>query len=411
MTSSGGPTGALGGPNVASGGPNGAELTAKVNGHLDYLSQLAKQLGVNDPVESYLVPVLGKWSDLHDEAGRWRAAAQVASTVTTRLTSPLGGLDAAWQGADADSFQEYMRTVGLAGHDLADALTAMADALDKTADGIRQIASEMVDMLADTAEQSSDAMTVPVGGSARAKQHLDELDEPSGKMYESVRDVLDAFVKLCNGVQGGQLYSGITMAHKMPGQNWAPPAPVTSAPVTSMPVMPPVAVPSPSSVSPASVPTQPSATQSAAAVSTHAAASAASAHAAASASSGQGGASAASTHAAAASAAGAQAAHSGGAAHAAAQQTGPPPESGAVAGPSDSPPATVPGSTPPVTAEGQGPAGAAGGSSGMPMGMGGMGGARGGGDAEHKSKLKLTGDPREIFGKPERTAPPTIGEE
>ena len=39
---------------------NGTDLTAKVNGHLDYLSQLATRLGVHDPVESYLVPVLGK---------------------------------------------------------------------------------------------------------------------------------------------------------------------------------------------------------------------------------------------------------------------------------------------------------------------------------------------------------------
>jgi hypothetical protein len=45
--------------------------------------------------------------------------------------------------------------------------------------------------------------------------------------------------------------------------------------------------------------------------------------------------------------------------------------------------------------------------------MGGMGGMRGGqgGDAEHKSKIRIAGDPREIFGKPDRTAPPTIGEE
>jgi hypothetical protein len=47
------------------------------------------------------------------------------------------------------------------------------------------------------------------------------------------------------------------------------------------------------------------------------------------------------------------------------------------------------------------------------MPMGGMGGMRGGqgGDAEHKSKIRIAGDPREIFGKPDRTAPPTIGEE
>ena len=50
-------------------------------------------------------------------------------------------------------------------------------------------------------------------------------------------------------------------------------------------------------------------------------------------------------------------------------------------------------------------------SSGMPMGMGGMGGMKGqGGDQQHKAKTRLTGDVKDIFGKPDRTAPPTIGD-
>ncbi|HEX9334374.1 MAG TPA: WXG100 family type VII secretion target, partial [Pseudonocardiaceae bacterium] len=335
----------------SSGGPDGAELTAKVDGHLDYLSQLAKQLGVHDPVESYLVPVLGRWSDLHDEAGRWRSAAQVASSVTSRLTAPLAGLDAAWQGADADSFLEYMHNVGLAGHDLADALGAMADALDKTADGIRQIAGELVDMLADTAEQSSDAMTVPVAGAARARQHLDELDHPGSQLYESVRDVLDAFGKLCNGVQGGQLFSRITMSHKMPTQNWTPPAAAVPPPATVPPAQPPPAVP-PAAVRAPAAAGPPASTTASATPATHRSGG------------GGGGGGGVPAHAASAGApAGAPA--SGLAAH----QTGPPPESGAVATPSDSTPATVPGSEPPAAT----PAAAGGaGGGGMPMGMGGM---------------------------------------
>jgi len=170
--------------------PSGADLTAKVNGHLDYLSQLATRLGVHDPVESYLVPVLGKWSDLHDEAAKWRTAAKAATDVTSRLTSPLAGLDAAWQGADANSFLDYMQNVGLAGHDLADALTAMADALDKTATGLRQIAGELVDLLADTAEHSSDAMAVPVAGESRARQFLDEFARQGHALTRGADDVV-----------------------------------------------------------------------------------------------------------------------------------------------------------------------------------------------------------------------------
>jgi len=156
-------------------GQQGTDLTAKVNGHLDYLSQLATRLGVHDPVETYLVPVLGKWNDLHDEATKWRTAAKTAADITSRLTAPLGGLDAAWQGADANSFLDYMQNVGLAGHDLSDALTAMADALDKTATGLHQIASELTDLLTETAEHSSDAMAVPIAGESRARQYLDEI--------------------------------------------------------------------------------------------------------------------------------------------------------------------------------------------------------------------------------------------
>lgn len=373
------------GPAVTS---DASALTAPVNGHLDYLSQLTQQLGMPDPVETYLVPVLGRWSDLHDEAGRWRVAAQAASSVTSRLTAPLAGLDAAWQGADADSFLAYMQDVGLAGHDLADALGGMADALDRTADGIRQIAREMIDMLVETAEQSSEAMTVPVAGATRAAQHLDEVARPSSQMYESVRDVLDAFVKLCNGVHGGQLFGQITMTHEMPTQNWSAPAP--PAPVA---VTPPQATTAP----------PPLASQPAAAAPAHAAAAAA--HA--------GGMPA---HAASGGGGGGGGMPAGGGAPAgagmAAQQATPGAQSSAVATPSESTPPPVPGATPPATAGSANPAGAGGSSGGMPMmgGMGGMGG-RGGGDTEHKSKIGVSGDPREIFGKPERTAPPVIGEE
>jgi uncharacterized protein YukE len=377
---------------------NGTDLTAKVNGHLDYLSQLAARLGVHDPVESYLVPVLGKWSDLHDEATKWRAAARVATDVTSRLTSPLAGLDAAWQGADANSFLDYMQNVGLAGHDLADALTAMADALDKTAAGLRQIAGELVDLLADTAEQSSDAMSVPVAGESRARQYLDELDHPSRQLYESVQDVLTAFQKLCQGVHGGQLFGQITMSHKMPTQNWAPPPTTPQHSTAPRPASPPPAALTP----PGSTPAAPAPVSAPAAAATPAAAHLTAAHSAA-------------AHAGGGAAAHAGSAAGGGgsvsgapAAAGLAAQSGPPPASGAVAEPVGDTLAQAPGTAHPATANQPAGGGAAG---GMPMGgMGGMGGGRGG-DAEHKSKIRIAGDPREIFGKPDRTAPPTIGEE
>jgi uncharacterized protein YukE len=377
------------------GGLDGHHITAKAAGHLDYVSQLAGQLGVNDPVESYLSPAVGRWSDLHAEAERWRSAAKAAEEVTQRLTSPLGGLDAAWQGKDANSFLDYMRQVGLSGNDLSDAMNAMADALDKTADGVRQIVQEMTDLLTDTADQSSDAMTVPVSGQARAKQYLDELDEPAGKLHDAVQDVLRAFTKLCDGVQGGQSFDAITVSHRMPEQNWAPsPQPAVRQPVVPQAAVPPTSAhPAPSAV-PAAQPvhaaaavvgqpgqvTHPAAAQHVAAPATHVAA---------------------------------PAAHVGHAvpsspAPVAAAPTGAPAEASAADPTIDS----MSGELPlPGGAGGTGADAAGGSEAGGGGMMGGMGGMRPGqgGDQEHKAKTRLSGDIKDLFGKPDRTAPPVIG--
>jgi hypothetical protein len=49
---------------------------------------------------------------------------------------------------------------------------------------------------------------------------------------------------------------------------------------------------------------------------------------------------------------------------------------------------------------------------GMPMApmMGGAGQGQGG-DAQHKSRTRVTGDPQDIFGKPEKASTPVIGAE
>ncbi len=402
-------------------GPDGQALAAKAGEQLDYVSRLAKQLGVDDPVANHLEPVLGRWSDLHDEATRWRQAAKTAEDVSHRLTSPLGGLDAAWQGKDADSFLDYMRQVGLAGNDMSDAMTAMADALDKTADSIRQIAQELVDLLSDTADDASDAMAIPVTGRSKARGHLEDLDDPASQLHDSAKQVLAAFTKLCRNVQGGQLFASIMMSHKMPDQNWSPtttttsahhttPAPTTRpasapAPTTSPAPAPapisgtspvPASTPAPASSSPAPGTT----TGPASAPAPAAAHTAAAAHASASGSS----------HAAAGGGAAPLVGHAANAGTTAGQ-SGPPPVSAATM--SDPTTGSISGQLPTVT--GAGGAGGAGGqqSSGMPAGMSGMGGmrgAQGGGDQQHKPKTRLSGDVKDIFGKPDRTAPPTIGD-
>lgn len=414
-------------------GLDGSYITSHVNGHLDYVSQLAKQLGVNDPVDTYLTPAVGRWSDLHDEANRWRTAAKTAEEVTHRLTAPLGGLDAAWQGRDANSFLDYMQRVGLAGNDMSDAMHAMADALDKTADAIRQIVQEMVDLLSETADHASDTMAV--AGPAKVRQHLEELEEPTGQLRDSAQDVLAAFTKLCHGVQDGQLFAGVAMAHKMPEQNWTAthsttptpkpsPTPISSPSPTPAPSPSPVPASSPTPAPPSSVPAQPSVTApvpaqapgSVAPVPTAPAQThpAAVGHVSGAAQPST----AAAAHASTAAAGGASpvVGHTPIVGHAAnvaaaAHQSGSPAMSGVAM--NDPTTGSISGQLPTT-----GGAGATGGdssgqsTSGMPMGMGGMGGMRGGqgGDQQHKAKTRLTGDVADIFGKPDRTAPPTIGD-
>ncbi|HEX3784646.1 MAG TPA: WXG100 family type VII secretion target [Pseudonocardiaceae bacterium] len=453
---SGSPVGQAQPPAAPAGGADGHQLTQPVNGHLDYVSQLSRQLGVNDPVESYLTPVVGRWSDLHAEAGRWRTAGATASAVTATLNKPLAGLDAAWSGPAADSFLDYMQSVGLAGNDLAEAMNAMADALDKTADGIRQIVTEMVGLLADTAEQASDAMSVPVGGEDRARQLLTELDEPTSQLYTSVREVLEAFVKMCDGAQSG---THLTMAHDMPSQNWSPPAtsttpitpprtgtpqqpaqPVLGQPVPgqpgpghtvpgqSAPGQPAPGHPAPGQPAPAQpvpgqqVPGQPGPGQPAPAQPTAPtptpASTPASPNTLAAAATGAG------QHAAAGGAASGAlgAAHLGGGAPAGAMPAGGIPGADGASAAAQHQAGAVSGAGPDTSsADQQASVGSADGaagapdssSSGSPMmgGMGGMRGGQGGGDQEHKSKIRVMGDPKAIFGKVERTAPPVIGDE
>jgi uncharacterized protein YukE len=336
--------------------------------HLDYLSQISRQLGVTDPVEEYYAPLVGKWSALRDEADRWRKAAKAAGEITDTLTKSLGGLDASWQGKDADSFMAYMQGYGLSGHDLADAMNAMADALQQTADGVEHLVDQLGDTLAESADTVSEALSVPVHGEKRATEHLDDQHEPTRQLFESVRDVLEAFTRLCSGVHGGDAFSKITVKHPMPSGNWsydyAPPASTPSAP--------------PAATTPA----------------------AAAAHAAVGGGAHAGGAGGG-VHAAGAMGAGA------GIAHDAVQA----PSAGTVSGAAE-PTSTEhynPAPAAPAAAA-PGAAGQSGGGMGMMGGMAGGQKGQGGEDQEHKSKIRLSGDLRDLLGKPEKTAPTVIGE-
>jgi hypothetical protein len=90
------------------------------------------------------------------------------------------------------------------------------------------------------------------------------------------------------------------------------------------------------------------------------------------------------------------------------QPAAPGAESGAVVDPAPADQLSGQQPQPPADAAGQGEQ--QGGSSMGGMGMGGMKGGQGG-DQEHKSKYRVAGNAKEIFGKPGRAAPPVIGNE
>jgi uncharacterized protein YukE len=340
---------------------------------LEYLSQLCRDLGVPDPVEEYFSPVVGEWSALHAEAERWHTAGAAADEVSSMLTTPLGGLDAAWQGETADSFIAYMQNVGLAGNDMSDAMNAMGDVLDKTADGIREIVTEFAAVLSDTAETTSQAMASPAGGEERTRAHLTAVHRPTREFFESVRQVLEAFVQLCDGIDGTKAFATVTMPHAMPATNWTANIDVPTTPDIPAPVTQDVKTHEASTPPPASGPAHPPAPAS---------------------SSGPAPASGSS---------------------AATPAPTPTPKPSLAPGPNTAvgevlptPPPGTPPATPTAT-----PAAAAatgGGMGGMmmpPM----MGAGTGAGSQEHNSKSRLITDPEEIFGTPTNASPSVIGED
>ncbi|MEU7479342.1 hypothetical protein AB0A63_25370 [Lentzea sp. NPDC042327] len=356
---------------------DGRQIAAEVGPELDFLSRVSRRLGVVDLVHEFFDPLVGDWNDLREEAERWRKAARVTEAVTKHVAGPLGGVDAAWQGRDADAFLEHMRKVGLAGGDMSDAMTAMADALEETADAVRDIVRDMAHVLADAADSVSGVAALPLEGDNRARVHIEDLRDPVRELFESGRQVLEAFLALCDGVAGVEGgFGAVRMEHRYPEQNW------TYAP----PAKPAVTAPEPAGAS---------ATAAAA----------------------TGGGAPGSGGGVGASGVGGSGVGAGGVggtgAPAAAQQM----QFGGATGVSESLPPAEQGAAGGTTAA------AAGGRSGAAPGggamMGGMapmmgamgGGGQQGGDKEHKSKHRLTGSVEDVLGKPKKAAPKVIGED
>jgi uncharacterized protein YukE len=350
---------------------DGRQIAAEVGPELGYLSRVSRKLGVVDLVHDFFDPLVGDWNDLREEAERWRKAAKVTEAVTKHIAAPLGGVDARWEGKDADAFIDHMRKVGLAGGDMSDAMNTMADALEETADAVHDIVQDMAHVLADAADSVSGTAALPVEGDQRAIKHIEELKDPVRELHDSARQVLEAFLKLCDGVSGdGGHFGAVRMEHRYPDEDWTYTAPAKPEP---KPAPEPAKASDTATASKGGVPPAGGG--------------------------GGGGGGVGSVGAPAASAAQPQQMQFGGATGVSEQA--PPPERGA-------------GAAPAAAAAGGRPGGAPGGmAGGMPM-MGGMMGGQGGqqgGDKEHKPRQRLTGSIDDLLGKPKKAAPQTIGED
>ncbi|WP_329052426.1 WXG100 family type VII secretion target [Amycolatopsis sp. NBC_01488] len=195
----------------------GDQIAATAEPYLAYLTDVAYQLGLIDPVETYFRPLIGRWGDLGAEAGRLRQAATAAAEVSARLDDGLGKLDGGWEGRDADAFVAYMREIGAAGGDLQEALTVLAGALDELVTTLRHVVVDLAEVLVDAADLISETMTLPSGGTKRARTQLRETQDSAKALYETARDVLEAFDRLCDGVDDPDATTrSIEIAHRYP---------------------------------------------------------------------------------------------------------------------------------------------------------------------------------------------------
>ncbi|WP_244211364.1 WXG100 family type VII secretion target, partial [Amycolatopsis kentuckyensis] len=236
--------------------PAGEDITAAAEPYLAYLTELSQQLGVIDPVETYFRPLLGRWADLGAEADRLRQAASVAAEVSARLDEQLGRLDAGWEGRDADSFVAYIRTIGAAGGDLHEALETLAGALDEMVTTVRHVVVDLVEVLVDAAELTSETMLLPSGGAKRARTQLQETQDSAKALHETARDVLEAFDRLCQGVDDPDAASRtIEIRHRYPPERFKlhddalNEAGEQAAATASAPASSPVTAPAPASAS------------------------------------------------------------------------------------------------------------------------------------------------------------------
>ncbi|RJQ76956.1 WXG100 family type VII secretion target [Amycolatopsis panacis] len=181
-----------------------------------FVSELARELGATDPVEAFYRPLTGKWDELTEEAARLRAAAGTAARVSADLAEDLGKLDAVWTGPDADAFVAYLGEIRSASEGAEDALEVLAGALEELSGSVRRIVDAAEEILVDAADVLSESALLPVGGSTRARAQLRETGQSLEVLHASAQDVLQQFVRLCEGMDAPSGQPGIELRRHYP---------------------------------------------------------------------------------------------------------------------------------------------------------------------------------------------------
>ncbi|GAA3538228.1 hypothetical protein GCM10022222_22280 [Amycolatopsis ultiminotia] len=188
---------------------------------LAFVSELARELGAADPVETYYRPLTGRWAELTEESGRLRAAAGTAARVSADLAEDLGRLDASWTGPDADAFVAYLSEIRSASEGAEDALEALAGALDELAESVRRIVDAAEEVIVDAADLLSESAMLPAGGTGRARAQLRETGQSLQSLHSSAQDVLQQFARLCDGVDApSNQESSIELRHRYPAEQF-----------------------------------------------------------------------------------------------------------------------------------------------------------------------------------------------
>jgi hypothetical protein len=355
---------------------------------LDYLGTVCAGLSLPDPVAAHLEPLVGGWAEMTAAAADW--------------TRVAGGLDALAEDAQRVQDEPVTALVARGHRGTADALRTAAEALEQTSADAERLVVDAAELLADVGRTASLVLSLPVLGVDEARRIVLEADERVRVCAGSVDDLVDALAQ-----RWAQLSAGLRDEPLLAVTSTSPPASaalmgqhevlsaggvqvaVTTTGGAHVELAQLPAAPAPVPVAAAAVGPEP-------------------------ATAGGGGAGSVSPGPGAAGGSGAGGLGGRASTPTAAPASAPAPLTGGarVAAAEEVSPArpAAPGAPAAAAADAGSPgrSGSMGGGM-MGMGMGGAGGA-GGKDTGRTRSTPYVADTEEVFGTPQRTAPPVIGE-